>query len=199
MRIEIKVRGLDKLKKQFDEVNEKNLFSNQFKFLLGKLIRDIIYKRTKAGQGVSDLGDGPGITKQRLAPLSKSYKEQRAGKVAFFTDKVGRVIPYIPKIAPRLGEFGSANKSNLTYRGLMLKAIQFQATSQGIRVYIDNNRREGSDLTNAEVAEYVQQDGSTRRGGIRPGRPFFNLTDDELTIVIREIEKELRKITRRFS
>jgi hypothetical protein len=197
-KLEIRIKNVDKLKKDLESIGPE-LFNNQFKLFLGRLIRDIIYKRTKAGYGVSDLKDNPGIGKQKLAPLSQSYKLQRAGKLSFYTNKLGQVIPYTPKSPPRLGEFATANKSNLTLSGQMLKAIAFQATKQGIRVYINDNARSGSDLSNAEVAEFVQEDGTTRRGGIRPGRPFFNLTDDELTILIREIEKELRKITRRFS
>lgn len=187
--IKFKVSGIDRLKKKFDKLNSRELYNAPMLLSLGRLMRDIIYKRTKAGYGVTSIDSTVNVQKEKLAALSPSYIATRKGELAFFTSKLGNIVPYKPKRKPRLGEFGTPSKSNLTFTGQMLDAINYRLTRQGVEIYVNKNRREEGGLTNAKVADYVQQN----------GRLFFNLTQAELNILIREIEKELRKITRRFS
>ena len=160
-----RIKGLEKLKKDLRDAITLN--SAVFKLTIGKLARDLIYKRTKSGFGVDSISN-TSANKRRLAPLSSSYVKQRGKRQSF-------------------GEFGSVRKSNLTLTGQMLDAISYEAKARGVRVYIDTSTREDGKHTNAEVAEFVQD----------AGRPFFILTQDELTVVVRAIERELRKKTRR--
>ena len=165
MAITVKVKGLEKLRDALEN-RFKGTFNASFNLLLAKKARDIIYKRTKSGRGVTDVG--PRAQPARLARLSTPYVERRK--------KTGVA-----------GPFGSPGKSNLTYSGQMLESIRVQANARGFRVEIPNTRRANSNLTNSRVAQYVQDN----------GRPFFALTQDEIQILVREIEREVRKLTRR--
>lgn len=158
----LRIRGLDKLQKELEQ--KINVFNAQFRLKLGQMARDLIYKRVKSGYGTTNLQPG-NAKRARLKPLSKSYVEQRRKR--------------------KLGKFGSPGRSNLTLSGQMLDAILVQANARGIKVYIDNSKRDDG-YTNAEIAEFVQK-----------ARPFFVLTQDELTVLVREIERELRTKTRR--
>lgn len=180
------------LKKFTDKLENEigTLLGRTFMVEIGKLAREIVYKRVKSGYGVSGL-DGENIQKQKLKPLSDSYIKQRQGKVKFIT-KNGNVIPLVPgskfKIAkPKLGEFGSPSRSNLTLSGEMLNAVKYELTRQGFTLVIpDSARSDGK--TNAEVADLVQ--------GVRP---FFALTTQEVQILTREVERKLREIARRVN
>ncbi len=192
--IKFKISGIDGLKRKINQLSGRNIFTRTFQLSLGRLVRDIIYKRTKAGYGVSSLTQTDGTVKQKLAPLSSSYIAQRQGRIAFFTNKLGQTVPILAKNKPKLGEFGTPTKSNLTYTGQMLRNIEYKITTQGVDIFISNNKRTSDKLTNSEVAKFVQNAGQGR-----PARPFFNLTEDEFKILIRSVETEIRKITRRFS
>jgi len=190
MAIKVKVNGLEKLSAALKQRFE-GTFSAAFNLLLAKKAADIVYKRTKAGRGVSLTTLGNAAGPARLTPLSPSYIEARQGKAIYFTrgDKVIRVPASKSfRIAkPTFGPFGSPGKSNLTYSGQMLQSISIQASARGFRVYVPNTKRSGSSLTNADVAKLVQDN----------GRPFFALTQDEIQILVREIQREVRKLTRR--
>lgn len=187
----IKIRGLDRLQRDLENTT-RQVFGSTFKLKLGKLARDIIYRRVKSGFGVVSTERAPS-EKRRLKPLSQSYIEQREGRAVYFT-KNGKVlrVPASSRFRvqrPRLGEFGSPRRSNLTFTGQMLNALRYEANARGISLFIENSPRRDDPYTNKEIAEFVQEQ----------GRPFFTLTTDELTILIREIEREVRKITRRIS
>lgn len=161
----------------------RGLFNSRLMMKLGKMARDIVYKRVKSGYGVDSdkLPDGEAV-RQRLAPLSESYKNKRKG-LARFQTKSGEVRFKIK--APTLGEFGTVGKSNLTLTGQMLDSIQLTLQRQGFLLSIPPTPRDDSNLTNEEVAKFVTEQ----------GRPFFALTGAELQILIREVELELRKIS----
>jgi hypothetical protein len=117
----------------------------------------IIKGRTRLGRGVSDQGGSI-----RLAPLSPSYKRFRK------------------LYASKLGEFGSVNKSNLTMTGQMLNAIKHRRGVTGsIVIYVNKRTRrnpfskKAKKLTNAQVAEYVAEN----------GRPFLGLDRQESKII----------------
>lgn len=188
MAIKVKVKGLEKLREALQQ-RFTGTFNASFNLMLAKKARDIIYKRTKSGRGVTQLG-GTAAPK-RLDRLSPSYIEARQGKAIYFT-RNGKVIRAPASgnfriTKPTFGPFGSPGKSNLTYSGQMLESIRVQASARGFRVEIPNTKRSGSSLTNADVAKHVQDN----------GRPFFALTEDEIQILVREIQREVRKLTRR--
>jgi len=196
----IRIKGLDKLQRELKR--QIDIFDSAFKQRLGKMARDLIYKRVKSGYGVDELSNR--ATRSRLKPLAQSYVEQRSGRAAYFT-KNGKVlrVPASESFKPRkpkLGAFGSPGRSNLTLTGQMLEAIRYESNARGIRVFIQNSARDDGH-TNAEIADLVQSGGSyTNANGNKvtiPPRPFFVLTQDELTVLVREIERELRKKTRR--
>lgn len=166
------------------------LIGRAFTLELAKLARNLVYKRTKAGYGVNKL-DGENIQQQKLKPLSDSYIKQRQGKVKFIT-KNGVVVPLVPGAKfqikkPKLGEFGSPTRSNLTFTGEMLNAVTYELTRQGFTLVIpDSARSDGK--TNAEIADLAQLE-----------RPFFSLTMQEVQILTREVERKLREIARRVN
>lgn len=104
----------------------------------GKYCIDIIYKRTKGGQGVTN-HKAKSPTGEKLKPLSKKYVEYR-------------------KKYPPEGAFGSASKSNLTYTGQMLDSMRDRSTSKKISIILQGKRKNGG-LSNAEVGDHVQNNG----------------------------------------
>jgi hypothetical protein len=178
-----------------------NIFANMSKALIDKAMltilareaKNIIYKRTKSGYGVSN-DSGVRATKIRLKSLSTSYKAWRKGSVAYWRNKNGSIVRVDKKqwsaiSPPRLGKFGSPTRSNLTLSGQMLEAMLNARTKNSFdyfEITIPNSRRspirraDGSgipqNLSNAEVAEYV----STQ------GRPFFALTVGEQRILNKQ-------------
>lgn len=134
---------------------------------------------------------------KNLKPLSQSYKDFRAGKVAFFTKGSGpdrRVVPYKPSSAPDLHPDTSPETSNLTATGQMLDAIAGKSSGTKVTVEVKNNRRRRelngsrSKLTNKEVQRYVEAD----------GREFLELSQVERKeaeqLVVDIIKEELSDI-----
>lgn len=176
------------------KINNRNVTDR-----LARKCREIIYRRVKAGYGVNtDTSPAEYTKKKRLKPLSKSYVAFREGKVSFFTTKDGRVVPvdlkgYAKKniggkksyssFAPTLGEFGRPGKSNATFTGEMMKSLMLRSSEDGFEILIaDNTRKDGSGLTNKKVSEYYSED-----------RPFFALTDGEIRILTRELERIIKQ------
>lgn len=162
---------------------------------LAEFTRSMLYKRIKAGKGVSSDRTPMILTNMvTLKPLSKQYKRYRAtGFVTFMAKKYyGRLYEKVEVNfnvgVPALGEFGKASKSNLTFSGQMLSSMTFNIRKYGFTVYIPNTLRRGSKITNAQLAQYVSQN----------GRPFMNLTAGESRIVKSrmrtQIQKRLRKL-----
>lgn len=137
--------------------------TNMKKF--GETAADIVRLRTRLGFGVSD----DNAEKARLKPLSKSYKDFRKGKIAFFTTPDGRVVPYKPNSAPTLHPDTSPTKSNLTFTGQMLDSLGVVSVRQGEALIGPRGNRTKSPLSNKQVAKYVTAQ----------GRAFNNLSKVE--------------------
>lgn len=103
----------------------------------GEKAKDIIYKRTKSGKGVtSDTGTA---SLKALTKLSKAYIDKR-------------------KKNPPTGEFGAPARSNLTNTGQMLDSITVASSKGKVEVTIPPSvRTDGK--TNSEVAGHVSDNG----------------------------------------
>lgn len=123
----------------------------------------IIYRRVKSGRGVVNANKVPAKA-TRLKKLSDKYKSRRK--------KVGVK-----------GKFGTPGKSNLTFTGQMLEALEGEAKKQRIEIFINDSDRSDSDSSNSEIAEFVQEQ----------GRPFLSLTKAELNIIIQELDEVLQR------
>lgn len=174
--------------KNFNKVTEKlsqdllDLVGRSFLEVLARKMREVIYRRTKSGKGVSRSGD-----EQPLKSLSPHYVDYR--KRAFGFDKKVRGVKIKQNLGKqRLGEFGSPGKSNLTLTGETLDSIQFKIERFGFRLYFPDTKHKFSKrVTVREVARYVQMQ----------GRPFFSLSRGERRILLQEVQKEVRKQLRR--
>ena len=161
--------------KSFTEASDQlvqemlKLLSKQFLKGLADIAKPIIYKRVKAGYGVSEAG-----SKEKLKALADSTIQYRK---QVFKSRWGA----IGKIGP--GEFFSPRKSNATLTGQMLNAISYRITDSGVTFFIDKKIRKEGGASNFEVAEFYSE-----------ARPFFGLTSDERQVIAREIENELRKL-----
>lgn len=173
---------LGDISKAIKEFRDRRLLN-----LVGNKIRDIIYKRVKSGYGVTDDKEFGQSNKQKLKPLSKSYQQQRAGKVFFFKrdGKIYKIDLPQDNFKPKkvgTGDFFSAKRSNLTYTGQLLDSIRVSVIGNNrVRVDIPDTKRDDG-LTNKKVAEYVGQ-----------ARPFFNITEGEMRIIDKLIKTELKK------
>jgi len=126
---------------------------------LAKAIPEVIKIRTRfEGEGV----------KGKLKPLSQSYKDFRAGKIAFFTKGKGsgrKVIPLEPTRAPNLHPDTDPGTSNLTATGQMIDAIKGKSSGTKVTIEVKNNKRKKelngrkSNKTNKEVQRYVEKNG----------------------------------------
>lgn len=139
--------------------------------MVAERMRDIIYKRTKSGKGLSDNDDTPGATRLvDLKPLSNAYIRQRASKI--------------------LGPFASASRSNLTNSGELLESLVVSKSRGSVSVEIENGQH-SSGVNLKQLAGYVSE----------AGRPFFGLTDTEEKILQsftdREIRNRIRKLNNR--
>lgn len=142
----------------------------------GQFAADRIVKRTRLGKGVESRGGDP----QSLKPLSASYKEQRKGKLAFFTTASGVKVPFKPDRTERLDGTTSAGKSNLTRTGQLLRSIKVIAVKAGSVVIGPTGGRVGSFLNNKDVARYVQEE-----------RPFLNLSKPEVNALAKFFREKL--------
>lgn len=151
----------------------------------------IVRRRTLLGFGVPDNG----ARRVKLKPLSQSYKDQRAGKVVFYTDKLGRVRRVKTgagfKSRIKLSDRTTPSKSNLTLSFQMLASLRGIVTGLGKGTIKPTGTRSDG-MTNAQVAQFVTEQ----------GREFLNLSDNEIKqleifiedIGIRILKKNLTKI-----
>lgn len=143
---------------------------------LAQDVANQIKKRTQLGFGVDENG------KQfKLNALSDSYKAQRKGEVAFFTDQFGNVIPYEPEVPPNLSRNTTPSKSNLTKTGEMLESLTGEVSDNQILINVKGLRKDGSGLTNEEVKDFVEAQ----------GRTFLSLTSGERKELAREIKNRI--------
>lgn len=151
-----------------------NVFKKSRLKKIADFAANLIKKRTRLGYGSEDRKKG------KLKKLSESYKQQRAGKVAFARGKYGQTYSYKPEEKPKLSTATTPAKSNLTNSGQMLDSIKGRSPADGyIQIYMDSKRNDG--LTNQEVREFSEKD-----------RPFFELTEAERKQISREVREELR-------
>lgn len=132
---QVKVKGLDKLKKDLSNIVKNILSRGDIETILIRA-REIIYKRTKSGKGVSAEKNGTNV---KLPPLSEAYIKYRRQRI--------------------LGPYARSGLSNITLSGELLESITYRVISnlQGV-VFIPNDRRNDSDLTNRELAEILAKD-----------------------------------------
>lgn len=197
--------------------NQQSLFTKAYRLLrtlgeiskddylkrdLAQFTKDMLYKRVKSGKGVnSDRSAFEVTSHQRLRPLSKNYKRyRRTGIVEFeafrhhYNSAKGRhlggekVKVSINVGKPALGEFGTPEKSNLTFTGQLLASISINIKKFGFTIYIPETKRRGENITNAQLARYVSQN----------GRPFMNLTAGEIRIVKSRMKKTIQKSLKRL-
>ena len=160
------------------KLNIEKLLSADFLQELGNQVSTTIYKRVKAGGGAEN------GQRTRLAPLSAGYISARKGTVQFTTQE-GKFVEFKIK-KTKLGNFGSAGRSNLTRTGQMLDSIDFKVTRNGVTIFIPDSPREDSALSNADVAKFVT----------KQGRSFFELTDSEVGSIQRTIINKLRLLAK---
>ena len=137
---------------------------------------NIVKKRTQLGFGVDSNG-----RQFKLPALSESYRAQRKGDIAFFTDSRGNVIPYEPATPPRLSKKTTPAKSNLTKTGEMLESLTGEVKDNKIFIDVKGLRKDGSGMTNKEVSDFVEAQ----------GRTFLDLTSAERKQLIREIKNRI--------
>jgi len=203
--------NLDQLAKEF--YKPKNLER------IAERARSIIYKRVKSGKGVNNDTLQTGKAEPvKLKELSESYILFRQGKqVILRNKKTGGIFTFTGDLKefknkrgqtefrvnrsgkliknklekPKLGEFGSPRRSNLTLSGQLLNSMTFRFSSKEIYIFIPNSSRrktskyDSADKTNKEVAEFVAQE-----------RPFMAITSGELRILEREVDLIISEILR---
>lgn len=154
---------------------------------IGIYAKDTIYKRVKSGGGVDD-DTSDTAAKTQLKKLHPNYVNYR-------------------KKYPGKGDYFSPGRSNLTYTGQMLDAIDFKVSKGVVTLFIKNNKRDDGKHTNKEIAEFNRVAHPTRKGKpgskpkknkqlIVPARPFFTLTVPEQRVLFRDIEKNVRDFIR---
>jgi len=132
--------------------------------IVADLAIDLIYKRVKAGYGVTDQ-KAKAPQKDKLTPLSEGYKKYR-------------------KKNKPTGEGASPNKSNLTYSGQLLKSLKADTSNAKVKINAKGQHKSG--ISNAKLAEYVQE-----------LRPFLALTDKEQKQVMNKLKEIFRSIVER--
>ena len=162
------------IQKCIDKVTDKRSMKRY-----AEVTENIVRRRTRLGFGVKKSGG----QRQKLKPLAESYKEQRRGKLSFFTDKAGKVRPISnPKKRFPLSKSTSPGKSNLTRTGSLLDKLQGRATV-GERFSVRPSTKTRPDgLTGTKVAEFVSKD-----------RPFLDLSNNEIRQLTQLIQKELNR------
>ncbi len=151
---------------------------------IGSYAAERIKVRTRLGRGVEKDGAQP----KPLKKLSNSYRDQRKGKVAFYTVGTGPnriVVPYEPTKKPKLSSATSATKSNLTFSGKLLDSIAvIKKTASSVFLGFKENRNDKN--TNKEIAEFVSKE-----------RPFFHLSAPEKNGLKKFIQELLNGIIKK--
>ena len=123
--------------------------------------KEILYRRTKAGKQLTSI-TGVSIRLRKMKPLSDEYIDRRL-------------------IHPPEGEFARARKSNLTYTGQMLEALDYNVQSKSFRVRVRSSIRSDG-KNNEQIAEYVQEG----------DRYFMGYSDGELRTIQRTFRDSIR-------
>jgi len=170
-----------KLRNSTEIYRDKRFLNN-----LAKETAEQIKRRTQLGKGVSDSGKN-----QKLKGLSESYKKQRRGELAFFTNSNGKVVPITSNVRkPKLDKNTTPNRSNLTATGQLLNALRGIYKRRNIIIDFDKERRgpgltgQRGKATNSDIVGYQE----------KQGRPFFDLSRSELNGLRRKIANRIRKL-----
>lgn len=162
-----------KLEKALQEAKKEAGSRGNMQKLGNSITKDMV-KRIQLGYGVTK-NEGK---REKFEALTDSTKKQRSGKLGFFS-KGGKAIPvtdksYIAANKPKLSSNTSANRSNLTRTGLLMRNIGSLVTGFG-KLTIGFKSSYG-----ARVAAYVSKK-----------RPFFFVTDKEAKRAARTVRKTL--------
>lgn len=151
---------------------------------IGEYAAERIKTRTRLGRGVEKDGAQP----KPLKKLSQSYRDQRKGKIGFYTVGTGAnriVVPFEPSKKPNLSNATSPTKSNLTFSGQLLDSITvLRKTASSVFLGFKSNRSDGK--TNKEIAEFVSKE-----------RPFFHLSAPEKNGLKKYIQELLNGIIKK--
>lgn len=185
-----KVKGLDDLLRKLERTIYDEIVDDEVMKEIAAFVKDRIYKKTKSGVGP----DG-----EKFKPLADKYVKQRKKHKQVFPNETGE-------------RFGPA-KSNLTFSGQMLDALDTEIKDKRSRktldVFVKDSRRVAkskisekdkfgvlkntkrvaratSQPTNKEVADFVSKD-----------RPFLGLDDTGLQRIKSMLRKKLRTALKR--
>lgn len=155
------MKDIKDFKAQIKKIYE-SLITKEMKLEWAQKAADTIYKRTKAGQGLSSnkVSVG-GNSLVKLKELSDPYKQYRSKKV--------------------LGPFGAPKRSNLTFSGELLESIIAKMQGSDAVVVMDTGDHY-SGVSVDELAKKVSDD----------GRPFFGLADVEVKVLENFVKRQIR-------
>lgn len=88
---------------------------------------------------------------------------------------------------PKLSDKTNPTKSNATATGQMLESMEIRMKSNGFTLFVPNTKRDGSDLTNSQVANLYSEK-----------RNIFEFSEPELKRIIRNVKSDLLNIIRRL-
>lgn len=143
------------------------------------------------------------LTESLFAPLSKSYKLQRQGKLSFFSNKQNETVyakksDYWLKGKKTHKEF-KPSKSNLTVTGKMIESINYKKNKNGLDIF-PSGQRNDSKLSNKQLA-VIHSDGAsiTLVNGTNikiPPRPFMGFSEKMVKKIMDMIFKDIKKLFR---
>lgn len=159
-----------------------------------------IYQYTKRGYSLGALKTTTRAGRigdpRKLKPLSPNYIKYRRELQRGAKSNASKALKKsgLKKLANSLemrkfGEFFAPTRSNLTLTGQMLDALKTEIDAEAGQgtVYVDSTKRTDSDLTNAQVAQKVAED----------GRPFLGLDlvgrDRIRRMVIADLRRKLKR------
>ena len=162
-------RDLKFLKSDLSKIIE-GAITTQMLQEFGTLMRDIIYKRVKAGKGVSvEKKVGGGNSNTTLKDLSPAYIKYRSKK--------------------DLGPFASARRSNLTFSGELLESIIVKITGRTVKVEIEDVGHSNFKGGMRKLADKLAKE----------GRPFFGMSDTEVKILDNFVRRKIRERIRELN
>ena len=152
-----KISDLNKLKSVVD--------SRAVIELMADMAVAIVFERTTAGKGLtSETTRNPRLKK--LKALSVSYKRHRR------------------RVKSQLSSRTGPGRSNLTFSGQMLDALDSKILKTGFRLLVKKTRRSKSRLTNNKVAEFVAKN----------GRAWLGLAASEQRVLAFEWRRIVRQL-----
>ena len=129
----VRIKPIATLEKDLSDMF-RQLVTKQMKLEFAEKARDIIYKRTKSGKG---------LTRDKRAVINLKKLSQR----------------YIEDVRTKtvLGPFGSPKRSNLTLTGELLESIRIEYRNDAAYVEVPDDNRNSGKHTNKKIADYVSR------------------------------------------